>query len=672
MAAITAPHPEEQRHDPRAWQEGAQAAQKLSKEHVVEVIKEQKAESEENNRELRTRWALWWDLWENKVDLQDKEAWQAQVWVPKPYTTVEQATGLVQRAVVDSPEFWGMEGTDRRDQQLATAVWRPILKVLLGKAHFSTKYLDAVKCGFITGVAGYLKFRWPTTAVKQLQGASFDPATGQTRPVYGQRLRSSLAVDWIDPRKIYRDPDAKPREQFSGAYLYHTEWKNRADLRAMQEAGWNADAIQRVLDTGTGSTSVNPTRTPSDEQAYDQDAGKWRRSKFRQAVLVDEGWHDLPNEHGDIVFPDALTVHGGGELLYGPVENPLWAVDLQTGRRKWPFLAGVPLGHPKRFEGRGVVEQITDLAWVYSNLFMLFLDGMNWVVNPPTEIQQDALVDPDDLSHYPGKLWVRRGAGAQAALAMAQVGRLDVGSILAALSYIEQVTQNSSFVTDFAIGLPGNRSDITLGEVQVKTAQSLSIFEAIGRNLEALGRDGVELAYDMSVQFLSESSDPSIAAILGDANAAWLAQASLDQRMAALQGNFDFTFTGVTQALQKSDQLAKLGEFGKLAGAMPYVQLLGTTQPQVFMEILEAYRDILGLGDRIHIQSPTPAQQGMVPGGMAQPGMPPGIDPATAAMGLPPEILQALLGGGGGAPPTPAGPPQGRANLATANGVGAT
>lgn len=661
--AITAPHPEEQRHDPRAWAEGADAARRLDPAHVVEVIKAQKAEAEEHTRELRTRSGMWWELWENRVDLQAKEDWQAQVWVPKPYTTVEQATGLVQRAVVDSPDFFGMQGTDRRDQALAAQVWMPILRVLLDKAGFAWKYLDAVKCGFITGTAGYLKFRWPTTGVRRLQGASYDPATGQTKPVYGQVLRSSLAIDWVDPRKIYRDPDSKPREQFSGTYLYHTEWKNRADLRAMQQAGWNQDAIEKVLGAGKGQ-GTSPTRTQSDDQLYDEDQGKWKRSPYRHAYLVDEGWHDLPNEHGDIVFPDALTVHAGGELLYGPVENPLWAVDLQSGRRKWPFLAGVPLGHPKRFEGRGLIEQIQDLAWVYSNLFMLFLDGMNWVVNPPTEADTAALVDPDDLAHYPGKLWLRRGK--DQALNMAQVGRLDVGAILTALSYIEQVTQNSSFVTDFAIGLPGSRSDITLGEVQVKTAQSLSIFEAIGRNLEALGRACIELGYDLSVQFLSDSSDPSILRILGDANAAWLAQAPLDQRMEALQGNFDFRFTGVTQALQKADQLAKLGEFGKLAVAGPYLQtLVATGNGRALFDVLEAYVNLLGLGDRIHLQAPPPA--GAAPGAPGMPGM-----PGDPAMALPPEIIALLNAqGGGAAAPSPAGPPQGYANPAVLNGVGA-
>jgi hypothetical protein len=659
VAAITAPHPEEQRHDPRAWAEGADAAERLDPHHIQEVITAQKAEAEQATIDLRRRWDGYWDLYDSQVDLSDKEDWQAQLWINKPFTTVEQATGLIQRAVVDAPEFWGIEaaGGDRRDQALATQVWEPVLKHLLGECHFPWKYLDAVKCGFVTGTAGYLKFRWPTTAVPMLVGAERDPKTGQAKPVYRQRLRSTLAVDWVDPRRIYRDPDSTPRENYSGTFLYHSEWKERPALRAMQQAGWDTEAIERVLTSGSGRTGVaaSPTSTSSDQRAAPAErSGHWARSKFRHSYLVDEGWVDLVNEHGDVVFPDALVVHCNGEILYGPTENPLWAVDLQTGRRKWPFLAGAPLCHPKHFDGRGLIEQIQDLAWVYSNLFMLFMDGMNWVVNPPTEVQQDALVDWDDLDHYPGKLWLRKGAAA--ALTPAAMGKLNVGEVLGALQYIEQIMQNSSFVTDFAIGLPGTRSNITLGEVQVKTAQSLSIFEAIGRNLELLGREAVELGYNMASQFLGNWTDPSLERILGDANAAWLAQAPLAERMEALQGNFDFSFTGVTQALQKSDQLERLNAFGRLAATPPYFQLLAQQGPAVFMEVLQSHLDVLGLRDKIHIQTP----QAALPAA-------PGMDPT--GLGLPPEVL-AMLGAGAAPGAGAPAPPAGRAQLAVANGVG--
>jgi hypothetical protein len=649
------PDVEEQRNSPEAWREGEAAARAMHQDHLKDVVRVQKQEHEDARKELRRRWALWWELWDNRVDLSAKEEWQAQVWVPKPYTTVEQATALTQRALLDSPEFWGIEGRDTRDKALAAQVWKPVLSLLLDECHFGPKWLDAAKCGYITGVAGYLKFRWQTTAVPQQVGVGLDPQTGQLVPQFADRYRSFLAVDWVDPCKIYRDPESKPRENFSGTYLYHTEWKDRQALRAMQQSGWDPSAIEEVLEDSAGRTgSASYGMTDSDRRQYDEVGLKKQPHKYRRRYLVDEGWLDIPDENGDLVFPDALMVHSNGRIIYGPVKNPLWAVDLQTGRRKWPFIAGAPIANPTQFEGRGLLEEVQDLAWIYSHLFMLFLDGLNWVVNMPTEVQQDILVDWDDLAHYPGKLWVTKAAGP--ALRPAAVGKMDVGATLSALQYIEQILQNSSFVTDFAIGLPGARSDITKGEVQIKTAQSLAIFEAIGRNFEQMGRECVELSHNLTVQYADMGL---LARVLGDPIRAQLAAVSPPERMQMLQGNFDFRFTGVSQALQKGDQLQRLAQFAQLAGSVPYIHLLAQ-RPQVFMEILTSMRDALGIGDKIHLPDMQP---------MGQPGAPPGAPPGVPGGLLPPEI-QAMLGGAGPASAVPNPPSErGQVDLAAAQGV---
>ena len=650
--ATGVPDAEEQRNSRQALEEGRAAAQALSPTHLAEVVRAQKQEAESARKDLRTSWSRWWDLWESRVDLSGKEEWQAQIWVPKPFAAVEQACALIQRAVVDSPEFYGVDGQDKQDKLKAQHVWKPLLKVMIDESHFAQKFMDGVKTGFITGVAGYLKFRWQSARVPMLAGAQMNPMTGQVEPVFQPKVRSFLAVDWVDPCKIYRDPDSAPRENFSGAYLYHTEWKDRGAIRAMQQA-WNAQVIEEVLADSAGRTGMATGHgmTPSDERERDRRLLPWDRSRFRRQYLVDEGWLDIPDENGDTIFPDALMVHCAGKILYGPVENPLWAVDIQTGRRKWPFLAGSPIVHPSQFEGRGIMEQIQDLTWLYSHLFMLFMDGLNWTVNPPTEVQQDILVDWDDLSHYPGKLWVKKGP--TPALTPAAIGKMDVGAILGSLQYLEQITQNVSFVSDFAIGLPGTRSDVTKGEVQIKTAQSLAIFEAMGRNIEGWGRECLEMMHHLGLQFLSDFSTPSVRRILGEGNANLLAQASLAERIEMLQGNFDFTFTGVTQALQKSDQLARLAQFGQLMSTRPYVDML-LQQPQVFLQVLRSYRDTLGLADRI--QLPDDPQVAAGPGQMSD--------------GLPPE-LQALLNGAPNAAQAPIHPggDQGAVNPAVAAGL---
>jgi hypothetical protein len=249
---------------------------------------------------------------------------------------------------------------------------------------------------------------------------------------------------------------------------------------------------------------------------------------------------------------------------------------------------------------------------------MLWADSLNWTVNKPTEINQDALVDWEDLEHVPGKLWVKHGS--ERALIPAEVGGVNTNEVLAAMEYLDRTRQGVNFVNDMITGLPGSRAEITKGEVQIKTAQSIAIFEAMGKNLEQLGSESMEMIYDFLLQFIDASSNPSLETMIGPERAIAILSMQPAEKLQALQGQFDFTFTGVSQALQKADQLQKIMQFATLAGSPPYQ---GATQPH---QVLGVIADLLGVSDRLTILPPAPP--------MMLPGMPGAAGP-TAGGGIP-------------------------------------
>lgn len=604
------PNEQEMLSDPKARAEGYKAAISLPEAHLVELVKYQKKAAEDNTRNLRRAWQYWWDLWENRVDFSDKEEWQAQIWVPKVFSAVEQGTALIQRSLLDSPDSFNMEGADDRDRQLA-GIWRPLIRTAADRVKYAYKYSDAVKIGFITGLAGYLKFRWTSSLVPMISGMQMGP--DGPRPAFSNREYSFLSMDLVMPWNIRRDPESKPRENFSGRYLWHSEWKSRADIRNMINAGWDPAKTEELLATkAAGDFSKFATEIQMEERERFYETGV--ASKFRQPYLVDEGWLDVLDENGDVVFPNALLIHSHEKILFGPNPNPLWATDLATGRRKWPFLAAAPIIHPFRFEGRGIVEQDAPLATLYSNVFMLWADSLNWTVNKPTEVNQDALVDWEDLEHIPGKLWVKHGA--ERALIPAEVGGVNTNEVLAAMEYLDRTRQNVNFINDFIAGLPGSRAEITKGEVQIKTAQSIAIFEAMGKNLEQLGSESMEMIYDFMLQFMDASSNPSIEMMIGPEKALAILSMPPEAKLQALQGQFDFKFTGVSQALMKADQLQKLMQFSTLMSS-PMFQ--GTIQPAQLAQLIG---DLLGVTDRLDIHPPAPPMMGVPPGAPGA-GMPP-------------------------------------------------
>ena len=641
--------------DPRAYAEGLAIARKLPPGHLVEVCRAQKQEAEDATKALREKWQQWWDLWQNEVVFDGKEDWQSQVWIAKPFAAVEEASSLIRRSLLDSPSWFDIDGTDDWDKILAGHLWRPLLKLLLDKAGFIEKFSDACKVGFITGVAGYLKYRWSATRVPMLAGATVDPTTGMILPSFQSQLRSILCIDYVLPWNIFRDPDSMPRENFSGAYLWHAEWKGRAIIRAMAEMGWDPEAVGRLLARkgSSYSESIDTSQsTGQRRQAERKQYLAWTRSRFREDWLVNEGWLDLPDENGEIILPNALLITADDEVLYGPGPNPLWATDLQTGRRKWPFIATTPIVHPARFEGRGILEADEGLSWLFCNTFNLLADAQNWEVNPDYELFEQGLVDFDDIARYPGKPWLKNTP--QPVLTPAAVGRVDTGKVLAFLEYTDKQRENTNFVNQYVQGAPTTR-DVTARETTIKTDQSLGMFAGMGRNLEAGGRAGVELAYDMALQFMAgnDFTDPSIVGILGAEIAQLASTWDLKTRIAQLQGSFDFTFSGVSAALQKAEQLTKLMQFGTLAASGPYA---GWTKP---WQILRAIADLMNLGSRIDIGEPGPAPglagPGMVPPPGApvppQPGTPAGVEP-SAPPGGPlqnPAGMMRAVGAGEGA-----------------------
>ena len=631
--ARTVPHLDEQRVDAQARAEGREALTRLPVGHLVEMVAAHKRESEAHSSELRKLQAYWWELWQNRVSYGDKEDWQTQIWIPKPFTAVEQAGALIQRSLLEGDQPFGIDGRggDRRSQMRAVHIWTPLTKMAWDGCGFLPKFADGCKVGFITGVAGYYKFRWQRTRIPILAGAQLDPVTGEIMPSFRYRQRSFLAVDYVLPWHIWRDPRSKPRENFSGSYLIHGEWKDRAMVRAMASAGWDTEAVGDLLalkgggDEAGGAGASGTTSRQADAARKGQ---TYEPSRYRNDFFVDEWWGDVVDTNGDPVFPDALMTVSTGKVLLQPRENPLWATDIASGRRKWPFLASAPISHPARFEGRGLIEQNADLSRLFSGTFCLLSDGMNWAINQGTEIYQDALVDPNDLDHYPGKTWIKRVK--EQVLMSAQTGKPDVAAAMAFLQYVGQQTQSADFVTDFAVGLPGSRSDITKGEVQIKTAQSLAIFEGISKNLEQGGREAVELTVNFLSQYLSDFTDPAVAQLVGPENARLLMSLPLHERINELQGDFVYSFTGVSAALQKDDMLRRVVQFAQLAASQPYLQLLAQQAPQVFAQVLTTLRDLLGLGDKITL----PTEQQMMPGapgGVPTPGA--GVPPAGPGAG---------------------------------------
>ena len=119
-----------------------------------------------------------------------------------------------------------------------------------------------------------------------------------------------------------------------------------------------------------------------------------------------------------------------------------------------------------------------------NSLMCLHADNLNWVVNPPSEIDITSLVDQNDTDNYPAKQYLTKGSQQGQQVVRTVDRKSNTGDILANLNFADQRFQEGSLLNYTAQGLPGNRDYVTARESAQNLDQSMTIVGQMGKNLE--------------------------------------------------------------------------------------------------------------------------------------------------------------------------------------------
>jgi len=415
--------------------------------YFVDFITASINESIEGYKDIRKVQNNCWNVYnENEpVSYADKEEWQARTVIPKPFQTVQFGVAAVRKAF--SPDFLSIENTNN---EAAAKFWQRLMSVQLDAQHsnFLLRFIDAVTMGLAVGVSLEMIPRW----------------------VPGKGLEYTLAEPW----KIQRDPGSLARDPQSGLYWIHQEWLDFYLLKQGETAGRYFD-VDRVKDVGE-ENSQDPFMTR--EAIAARRAQLIDQTKFRQLILTSEYWGSILDKHGALLLPRARTTIAGGRIIQYPTA-------VSTDGLRWPGISFSPLPDILKFGGRGLLEGTLSMWEAMNTVMCLHQDNLQWVVNPPREINVDGLVDPKDVESWPGKDYLTRDTlnGQQVVRTVDRRSRTN--EVLANLQYIDQQFQRGSFVTDGVQGLPGYRKDITARESRQNLDQAMGVFGLMGINLES-------------------------------------------------------------------------------------------------------------------------------------------------------------------------------------------
>ncbi len=441
-------------------EEAAAAYAGEDENHFVDYITDCRDQSVKAHKNIRSIQHNCWNVYnENEpVSYKDKEEWQARTIIPKPFQTVQYGAAAIKKAF--SPNFLSIKNSKNKK---AAEFWQKVMEHQLNNSHakFVTRFADATTMALATGISMEMIPRW----------------------IPGKGLEYAL----IEPWKIHRDPDALSRDSQSGIYWIHEEWLDYFVLKKAENNGRYFD-VKRVKATESGDPD-NPFT--SKESIAARKEMIWQRSKYRQMILTTEFWGVILGKEGNVLLPNATCTMAGGRIIQKPKPSTFRAM-------RWPGNSFSPLPNILKHGGRGLLEGIMTVWEAMNNMMCLHQDYMQWMVNPQTEINVDALVDATDVVQWPGKEVLVKDtvSGQQAVRTVQRRGRTN--EVLANMQYYDQNFQRGTFVTDAVQGLPGYRKDITYREAAMNLDQALAVYGLMGENIEEGAIDALDAAAEIT------------------------------------------------------------------------------------------------------------------------------------------------------------------------------
>jgi len=417
-----------------------------NEKHFIDYGNDCIKQSVDANKDIRALQEDCWNVYnENEpASYADKDAWMSRIIVPKPFSAVQYGASAVKKAF--SPSYLTIKNPQNKD---AGVFWEKMMEWQLNEQHarFMYAFVDATIMALAVGISLEIIPRF----------------------VPGRGLQFAL----VEPWKIQRDPDAQSRDPQSGMFWVHQEWLDYFVLKQGEKAGRYFDVarVKEATDRSDDAFLTKEAIRNRKDQIWDD------RSKYRKMHLTNELWGVVLDPRGEVLLPRATYTFTGERVIQYPKTSPYRTL-------RWPGIAFSPLPDLLKFGGRGLLEGALTIWEAMNNLMCLHHDYLQWVVNPPTEINVDGLEDPADVEIFPGKKYLTHDTpnGAQAVRVVQRRSR--TSDIMANVQQYDQHFQRGTFVTDAVQGLPGYRKDMTYRESAMLMDQAMGVYGLMGQNIE--------------------------------------------------------------------------------------------------------------------------------------------------------------------------------------------
>lgn len=576
--------------------------------YLIEYIKNCKKEAERASDGRRKVQRELWQLYQNREDWSKKKEWQSKIFIPKVFMAIERASALVKRAILQTSKLFTMELRDEETAPLNARIRElrakladgPENKNIQEQIDNTQKKLDLLKEQLAEDEKRFKK---------ELKQSNYVSAYGETIKsglLLGlcdlKRLfdanKKKLRYENIDILNLYISPDYMPFEDENPDYLIEYKEMSLAKLRKMAKAANKATKDGDVFDMDEIENIKAEQKKVLDKEQRRQRRGLSQYSEVSKKVGILEFWGNVESKDGKTIKENQLMMLVNEKHLVRRQDNPF-----DDG--KYPHDLTMPIVYPHRGSGGvSLVEGEVRMQYTLNNILNMFIDNLNFTVNKVFTYQPTALMRPQEImSIYPGKMIPVNVAGSP----INEVKMTPLGQdAFKVFEIISTEMQEASAVTEFLMGMPGKKAK-TLGEVEIKTAESQGLFDVIARELELNSiKPTLKSSYDLLVQF----SD--------------------------FKGEYEFNVGGLSLLLLKKEQVQTLMQAIVMALKSPELRQITDIQ-----ELWKRLLDIWNFSDVYREPEDIPEQGALVPG--QPPGAAPGVPGAAPVAGRPsPEQIRAI------------------------------
>lgn len=523
-------------------------AQKLTDKQIVDWILACRDEAEEAKRSRMIRNKDNYDMFHLRHDFSHKEEGQSQEVLSKQSMAVEQIKSFFQQALADLGDWWKCEARFSDNEQGMLIRPHEITKLtnyMLDRSRYFNHVGNSIETALLASLAitkthGCLKSKPKYVARKKGRGKTFKR--------YLEKIEDKtweLKFDIVRPENYFPDPSGK------GLYDIEDMWPDYHELLylAEQDDDYDLEMIKGL--------------SKSDMTDIEENFGKARETGqnttspgHRVRPKVTEYWGTILHPtSGEICYENVqAVVVNDSHLIMKPRSNPLW-------HQGSPYTASPLMEVANSVWHKAPMDAPTMHNRALIEIYNLLVDGAMKQVHAVSQIRQDALVNPAQVSD-----------GIKAGASLLVNSLLPVGGkvmepltqvqipaeALNIMNIMAQEFNASALTNDLRQGVMPFRA-VKATEVVEASNTITSVFQGMAKNWESRqGQRELELAWMTSAQNWDQIDREVFIGLFGPDRGEELAQLSPQEIFASTVGRIAFRVYGITLTLSKAEDFRKI------------------------------------------------------------------------------------------------------------------